>query len=464
MESDNSENNLIKSDKLSLTDLCKIINISLATGKNWIKLNKIKVSFYENKTPFFTSEYVNSLKEELLSGKNPSLRSRRNKQFVSGIFFYKSYVSQNNPNIVTVTKLLQKLYDLNLNLSLKELQYLIGDCFLHLYFQKNCSNYANENHLLEKVLSGTIKLSEPNNLFYSLFEDFPSCIEFCKKYPILFENQYIYEVNEDLLGLIYISCKNMRERKANGSYYTPTKIVKTLISKLNFNHNDKILDPCCGTGNFLLQLPENVSFDQIFGNDLDSISIKIARLNMNLKYPEISEEIIINHITNKNYLFDEFNEKFDFIIGNPPWGFNFSIEETAKLKEFYSSAKGNKIESFDVIIERTLKNLSLNGKLAFVVPEAFLTVKSHFPARSLLLNSTSINYLEFLGNVFNGIHCPAINLILTKNNKILSTIGTEIKTKDTNFIIKTERNLTAENFCFSSTDEEFLILNKIKNH
>lgn len=85
---------------------------------------------------------------------------------------------------------------------------------------------------------------------------------------------YIYEENEDILGLIYISCKNIGNRKATGSYYTSTKVVRKLISKLDFQENQKILDPCCGTGNFLLQLPEHISFDKVYGNDIDTASVK----------------------------------------------------------------------------------------------------------------------------------------------------------------------------------------------
>lgn len=76
----------------------------------------------------------------------------------------------------------------------------------------------------------------------------------------VFNMKYIYEASEDILGLIYISCKNIGNRKATGSYYTSTRVVKSLISKLDFQESQKILDPCCGTGNFLLQLPEHVTF------------------------------------------------------------------------------------------------------------------------------------------------------------------------------------------------------------
>lgn len=95
-----------------------------------------------------------------------------------------------------------------------------------------------------------------------------------KNILLLFDFDYVYEPAEDILGLIYISCKNIGSRKATGSYYTPTKIVKKLIEKLDIASDSRILDPCCGTGNFLLQLPAHVHFDQIYGKDTDTISVK----------------------------------------------------------------------------------------------------------------------------------------------------------------------------------------------
>lgn len=65
----------------------------------------------------------------------------------------------------------------------------------------------------------------------------------------------------------------------------------------------KVLDPCCGTGNFLLQLPDVLPFDSIYGNDIDAASVKITRLNMALKY-NVPVAAIYEHITGQDYLTD----------------------------------------------------------------------------------------------------------------------------------------------------------------
>ena len=242
---------------LTLKELCDELSISIATGRNWIKLGKLTPEYTEKKTPYFSRIYVETLRTELQSGKNKALKSRRNKKFVSGNFLYNSYVSEQCKNIMTLQKLLVLASDNGIDLSITTIQLLVADCALHLFISKNNIPLKEHNNLLLKFLLKQLSIGEYDCLIFDLIEDIDSAICFCKKYPLLFNMDYIYEENEDILGLIYISCKNIGNRKATGSYYTSTKVVRKLISKLDFQENQKILDPCCGTGNFLLQLPEH---------------------------------------------------------------------------------------------------------------------------------------------------------------------------------------------------------------
>lgn len=178
----------------------------------------------------------------------------------------------------------------------------------------------------------------------------------------LFKHEYCYEAGEDLLGMIYISCKNMCKRKATGSYYTPTVVVKKLIDKMHIDANTKIMDHCCGTGNFLMQLPDDHDFNNIYGTDIDKISVQITRINMALKYLDASVETIYSHIMDKDYLDDGYIPEMDYIIGNPPWGFDYSETEKKRLKELFSSASGKNIESYDVFTEQALRNLKLGRR------------------------------------------------------------------------------------------------------
>ncbi|MDD6811522.1 MAG: N-6 DNA methylase [Lachnospiraceae bacterium] len=451
------------SDCLSLKDLCDKLSISTATGRNWMKLGKITPEYTDKKTPYFTKEYANTLKSEIQSGKNKALKNRRNKKYISGNSLYNSYVSEQCKNIVVLQKLLGMTEEESIGFSTNIIQYIVADCALHLFAQKLSLPYKNDNLLLSKFLEGNIVLETYGELIDSLIKDRKEALKFCEKHPLLFSLDYIYEVNEDILGLIYISCKNIGNRKATGSYYTPTKVVKKLISKLDLTANDKILDPCCGTGNFLLQLPATVPFEKIYGNDIDNISVKITRLNMALKYDNLSIKTIMEHITEKNYLTDYTESNFQYIIGNPPWGYEFTEDEKAELRGIYKAATGKNIESYDVFIERALKNLSPNGQLAYVLPEALLNVKAHTDIRKIIMEANSIKYLEYLGNAFDGVQCPCIILLLTHTCQPFSTVGMTVNNSGYITNISIERNVTPEYFSFLTTDGEYQVLEKIKH-
>lgn len=451
------------SNYMTLNELCESLSISTATGRNWIKLGKLTPDHMEKRTPIFTSEYVNKLKNEIQSGDNKALKSRRNKKYVSGNALYNSYVSDNCKGVMELQKLLAIVEENKIDLNEKIMQILIADCALHLFADKHNLQFRREKNLVEKFVKGTISTGKYDRLIHDLIEDEVSAISFCDENPMIFGLEYQYEENEDVLGLIYISCKNIGNRKATGSYYTSTKVLKKLIGHLEIKDTDKVLDPCCGTGNFLLQLPNNVGVDNIYGNDIDSISVKITRLNMALKYDGADIDMICQHIAEKNYLLEEQMGGFEYIIGNPPWGYDFSDNDSVSLRYKFETAVGKNIESYDVFIEQGIKHLAKDGYLSFVLPEAVLNVKAHMPIRQFIMNNNSIEHLDYLGNAFDGVQCPCIILQLKNIESAMSTIGMQVDDGKKIFTINTDRAVDAEYFSFTTTDTEFEIIEKVSN-
>lgn len=452
---------LYPENSLSLKDLCNELCISIATGRNWIKLGKLSPNYTEKGTPYFSQKYVSNLKSDLQSGKNTALKSRRNKKFVSGTALYNSYVSDQCKNIFQVQKLLELAAKEEIKFTTSTIQFLVADCALHLFADKQHVHSPTSNNLLLEFLTKEITIGEYDTLILSLIDNVNEAISFCKSHSNLFNLNYIYEANEDILGLIYISCQNMGNRKATGCYYTSTEIVNKIIKKFEFKTEERILDPCCGTGNFLLQLPETITFDCVYGNDIDPISIKIAKINMALKF-NAPINLIDEHITNQDYLTEYSGTKFNYIIGNPPWGYAFSDKEKKILKELFISPSAKNIESYTLFIENSLKHLEQNGYLAFILPEALLNVKAHTEIRQMLLQSCSIKELDFLGNAFDGVQCPCIILNLQYTHAPLSTVGMTVTISDKQFAITTAREITPKGFNFTATDEEYSILKKIK--
>ena len=447
-------------DYVTLKDFCKAISISQATAKNWIKLGKLTPSKTINGIPFFSSEYVNTFKSDIVNGANLSLKSRRNKKYVSGNGIYKSYISPQSTNNHSVQLVIDSIIDSS-ELTDEIIRLHIAECALQLICQRHALYTSLTTSFLLNYLEGIIILNDYKDIIDPLIISPKNALEYVYAHKTSFNISYSYEPNEDVLGLIYISLKNISSRKALGAYYTPTHVVKKLISTLHLaDINCTIMDPCCGTGNFLLQLPSDFEYTNIFGNDIDETSILITRINIALKYNTTDITFLTTNFTVSNFLTSNF-ASYDYIIGNPPWGYDFSDKEKEYLYKKYNSAIGKNIESYDMFIEKSSRCLTDSGIMAFVLPEAILNVKTHAPIRAHILENSLIRSIEFLGNAFDKVQCPCIILQTQANATPFSTLGMLIKTGTSSFIINTERKISADYFSFTTTDDEYLVLQKL---
>ena len=74
------------------------------------------------------------------------------------------------------------------------------------------------------------------------------------------------------------------QKSQKGAYYTPSTIVNEIVSEY-VKKDSKVFDPCCGTGQFLLAFAEVVENPvDIYGIDLDEVAVRIARLNILIKF------------------------------------------------------------------------------------------------------------------------------------------------------------------------------------
>lgn len=452
---------MITEEKLyNIQDVCELFSISEATVKNWIKLRKLIPNILENNTPLFSQNYIESVMSELKSSSSSTLKSRRNKKFASGSFLYKDYVSKDSINLSNIQELLDFVVENDISLSIENIRYILTDAAIQLYFSKNGINSPSENFLFEYINSN-IDLGQFDLLIEDLLcKDKKKALEFLNANPSFFKYKYIYEKNEDILGLLFLSLSNLSNRKARGAYFTPTKVVEKIVSNLDLK-NEKIIDPCCGSGNFLLQLPAVVTLDNIYGNDIDKTSIGLTRINMYLKYEPKKLDVLYENFTTSDFLKNNTDIKYQYIIGNPPWGYEFSKEELADLKKIFVSADTKNVESYDVFVEKSLSCLEDEGRLFFVLPEAILNVKTHKTIRQIILDNFSIEYLEYLGNMFDKVQCPSVILKLQKSKKAFSSTGMRVKTKDSEFVINTHRKVSSETFNFNMSDEEYDLYKKI---
>lgn len=448
------------SELYSIDDICQILGITRATAKNWIRLGRLHP--LNNRDLLFHSNEIRQLLIGIKTGQINSLKSRRNKNNISGIKIYSNYV-----NSTINTPVLQELISEEAVKSKNDLIIIMANFAIQLYYQKLNIDYI-DNDVLYDFLEHT-RYSEFHKLITDLLKNCSSSIDEQKKrlQPAL-SKKILFIEWEDTLGFIYISLKDIGERKHSGIFYTPAKIVTQVVNiatESSSSLDTKILDPCCGTGNFLIELcRRGISIENLYGQDIDSISVCLSRINIALNTPQFSATHLKKHITDANFYFYDCKNKFDIIIGNPPWGSSLSEEEKRLCKRtFLTASLSNNFESYNLFIEKSLSMLTPKGILTFILPEAILNVASHSSIRKIILDSCSFQTISFLKkNTFSNVQCPAIILKLSlKQQK--KNFNCKVITEERIFTISKKRiaSFSEKLFPFHLSDDENLCLEKI---
>jgi len=433
----------------TLSEACKLLSISTATGRNWIKSGRLVSVTTPGQKPAFEEAFLLNLKEALANGTVSGLKSRRNKAFINEKSACYSYIPKDSANHASLKQLTTVLQQNNIILDDTLLLSLLRHCALQLI-----TSVFPAISLYEELLDNLI--------------DSKKVTSQARKYPFLFEIPFTYIFSEDTLGFLYLSLQALKDRKASGSYYTPAHLAKQLVTKHlpMLDVSKTVLDPSCGTGVFLLQLPEYLPLQNIYGTDINPVSVTLTRINLALKHRISTSdelEILKKNITATDFLEAGTISTYDIILGNPPWGARLSEDIKEKYRSHFICATGTSVEIFDLFIEQALQKLTpVTGIVSFILPQALLTVKSHTKIRELLLKYTSVLSVEYLGEAFEQVHCPSIILTFCKNSRLPFFKNVSVTLANgTNFSTAVERTVYATSFSFSLTDEAYLLLQKI---
>ena len=185
-------------------------------------------------------------------------------------------------------------------------------------------------------------------------------------------------------------------RHKSGEFYTPPFLVKKMV-KESYKFGSKVLDPCCGSGNFLVEIVKTImnshnsekekiaAFNNIHGYDINPISIFITKINFLFLLKEKISKVDLNlYVT--DYLFKKevsVNEDFDLIIGNPPW-FTLrdvdspdyqkkikNLSEKLEIKPLPKNILNIEIASLFFYKAKT-SNMKNNARIFFVITEGVI--------------------------------------------------------------------------------------------
>jgi len=204
------------------------------------------------------------------------------------------------------------------------------------------------------------------------------------------------------------------KRRRHGVVYTPAALVSMLVSlvfsELPPGNSITILDPSCGTGNFLveaykrmaqsIQSPESrikLLRNSIFGCDIDAQAVEIAKRRLwqtaleetgewrpFVEFPHSNfaagDALSLLPADDSHYLFpgagwslwlaSVFQSQFDVVIGNPPYG---KRRLTSAQRQYFAPSLYGHANAYGLFLHVGIELLRPGGLLGYVVPASMLS-------------------------------------------------------------------------------------------
>ncbi len=197
-------------------------------------------------------------------------------------------------------------------------------------------------------------------------------------------------------------------RRANlkageGQYFTPRRVIESAVKIMEITRADKLIDPACGTGGFLVEAYRCVAdgsdsptakanartfaHKQIWGVDKDGINVKLARAIMVI-LGDGSANIHVGDSLGEHRWREDYphliqplkDESYTAVITNPPFGQRLRVSAAEAKRDKYTIANAAAggahgqyatLEIGLIFLERAYRLLVMGGKLGIVLPETY---------------------------------------------------------------------------------------------
>ncbi|MDD3940345.1 MAG: N-6 DNA methylase [Candidatus Pacebacteria bacterium] len=287
-----------------------------------------------------------------------------------------------------------------------------------------------------RLMDSKLGNQEKMNLYVSAFQKFSEA----KQLPELFRNilksaflpyrspetlgLFLKEINyfdyshpEELGNAYEYLLSIMSSQGDAGQFRTPRHIIDFIVNVVNPTKDDKILDPACGTGGFLISSYKHILeqhdgkddpegkekpltpderrklMSNLEGYDIDPGMVRIAQVNMYLH--QFKDPKIFQYDTLSSE--ERWKDHFDVILANPP--FMSPKGGITPHKKFSVSSNRSEVLFVDYI----MNHLRPKGRAGIIVPEGiiFQSGKAYKELRKNLVNDGLCAVVSLPSGVFN---------------------------------------------------------------
>jgi len=296
-------------------------------------------------------------------------------------------------------------------------------------FEKYCQNQSEDLVLENRCIHHLFETIKGDKEFREskLFTEFDKLRDevddkFLYNFILPIFNEYnFYGTKLDALGAVYEVLALRAEKDVKvGQFFTPENVVKFMVDLAELNYKDRILDPACGTGRFLIHAMHNmqrtlklsqeknkehkdelIRQHQCYGADIDTRIAKIAKMNMWINGDgksnifggkDYNGLLLHKKPFNGEYTFDD---NFDVVLTNPPLGeLNYQVLDFTTAQTSDAERINHILTRIPILPNKNLSQDRLNKKIEAISKykkelDEFLSLKA-----SMSLSNKELKSLE----------------------------------------------------------------------
>ena len=200
----------------------------------------------------------------------------------------------------------------------------------------------------------------------------------------------------------YIARTPLEKRKSLGQFFTPAALRRKLLAGLALPERPRILDPACGTGEFLRTARRLWPDAELTGFEVDPQLAALSRSAV----PEA-------RIYRIDALEEPWRPAYDAVIGNPPY---FEFKPEAAFRKRYQAAISGRPNTYACFVKLGLELLLEGGVLAYVLPPSMNNGAYFRALRDFILTMCRVESLRILpaADLFEGASQTVMLLRLVK--------------------------------------------------
>lgn len=237
--------------------------------------------------------------------------------------------------------------------------------------------------LTEQYERTLTKLSDQENLIGTIYTKAQNKIDkpvYLKKVISMINEQNWLIMDGDVKGAIYenILEKNGSDKKSGaGQYFTPRSLIQAMVEVTRPQITEKVCDPACGTGGFLLAAYDYMkpqSHDEaklrflrekaLSGVDNTALVVTLASMNLYLHGIGTDRSPILC----QDSLEKAPEELVDVVLANPPFGTRPAGSVDINRDDFYTETSNNQLN----FLQHIMSLLKDGGRAAVVLPDNVL--------------------------------------------------------------------------------------------